>query len=106
MKLLGNVKLRLPYWDRDICNSDSAAVKAFMNETKKERTKRNKKKNKRVSHLLSLVRVKLRKGKDKHGQTLRHADKQSQWMYVIEPVWDRAFISCYASPKTKILVWP
>ena len=66
----------------------------------------NKQKINPVSHWLSLVRVKLRKGKDKHGQTVGHGDKQSQWMYVIEPVWDRAFISCYASPKTKILVWP
>ena len=49
-----------------------------VNETKQERKKRNKQKNKRVWHFLSLVRVKLRKGKEKHGRTLRHGDKQSQ----------------------------
>ena len=57
---------------------DTRGWLTIVNETKQERKTRNKKKNKRVSHLLSLVRVKLRKGKDKHGQTVRHADKQSQ----------------------------
>ena len=57
---------------------DTRGWLTIVNETKQEKKKRNKKKIKRVSHLLSLVRVKVRKGKDKHGRTLRHVDKQSQ----------------------------